>query len=61
MEDGSAQKNGSIHIATNNFTYQECLELAQILKELFNLKVTVISAGKKNQWRLNIWKESIPI
>jgi len=61
MQDGSAQLNAGVYIATNNFNKAECEFLANTLHELFGLTVTVISAGFANQWRLNIWKESVPL
>lgn len=59
MQDGSAQPGAGVYIATNSFSKKDCEFLAKTLQELFDLKVTVISAGYANQWRLNIWKESV--
>ena len=61
MQDGSRQKEQGIYIATHSFTYEECIFLSQILNRKFNLKSTVVKSGFKNQWRISIWKESMPI
>jgi len=60
QEEGSIQKGQGFYIATNSFTYKECLMLAGLLNSKFNLKTSVISAGFPNQWRISIWKESMP-
>ena len=59
MQDGSRQRKQGINIATNNFDYNECVFLSNILKNKFSLKCTVIKAGKDNQWKISIWKESM--
>ena len=59
MQDGSRQIGQGINIATNSFTYDECVFLSEILQRKFNLKVTVIKAGSPNQWKISIWKESM--
>ena len=60
MQDGSRQTKQGISIATNNFVYNECVFLCNILKEKYNLKCTVIKAGHVNQWKISIWKQSMP-
>lgn len=60
MQDGSRQKGQGVCIATNSFTYDECKFLALTLTKKYNLKTSVIKSGKLNQWRLSIWKESMP-
>jgi len=59
MEDGSRQIKQGVNIATNSFTLDEVLFLADILKTKYDLKCTVIKTGVENQWRISIWKESI--
>ncbi len=61
MKDGSRQKGQGVMIATNSFTYKECLFLANILNKNFGLKTSVIKTDFVNQWRISIWKESMPI
>lgn len=61
MQDGSFQKGQGISIATNSFTYDECLFLARILTQKYNLKTSVVKTGIPNQWRISIWKESMPL
>jgi len=61
MQDGSRQKNQGVSIATNSFSYKENLFLANILTQLYGLKTSVVSAGYPNQWKINIWKESLPL
>jgi hypothetical protein len=60
MQDGSFQKGQGICIATNSFSYEECHFLARILTNKYNLKTSVIKTGHFNQWRISIWKESLP-
>jgi ubiquinol-cytochrome c reductase cytochrome b subunit len=60
MQDGSYQKGQGVNIATNSFTYEDCKFLALILTNKYNLKTSVVKSGKPNQWRLSIWKESMP-
>jgi len=59
MQDGSRQRGQGIYIAVNSFTYEECIFLRNILQEKFKLKCTIVKTGKINQWRINIWKESM--
>lgn len=58
-EDGSRQINQGIYLATNCFTYKECIYLADLLNHLFSLKTSVIRTGAPNQWRISIWKQSM--
>jgi len=59
MQDGSRQKNQGINIATNSFSFNDCLYLSKILNEKYGLKTSVIKAGHINQWKISIWKESM--
>lgn len=61
MQDGSFQRGQGISLATNSFTYEECNYLACILTNKYNLKTSVVKTGVPNQWRISIWKESMPI
>jgi len=61
MQDGSRQKNQGIYIATNSFTYDECEFLCSILYRKYNLKTSTVKTGFPDQWRISIWKESMPI
>lgn len=60
MQVGSYQKGQGINIATNCFTYEECQILANILTRKYKFKTSVIKTGKPDQWRITIWKESMP-
>ena len=60
MQDGSRQKNEGINIALNSFRKEECQFLSQILSKKYKLKSTVVKTGQPNQWRISIWKESMP-
>ena len=60
QQDGSYQKGQGLSIATHSFTYEECKFLALILSQKYNFKTSVIKSGKPNQWRVSIWKESMP-
>jgi len=59
MQDGSRQVNQGVSLATHSFTYEDCIFLSTILKKKYNLKCTVIKTGHIDQWRINIWKESM--
>jgi LAGLIDADG DNA endonuclease family len=61
MQDGSRQKGQGVMLATNSFTYDECLMLANILTNKLGLTTTVIKTGVEGQWRINIWKKSMPL
>lgn len=61
MQDGSRQVKQGLTIATNSFTYQECLFLSNVLTNKFGLKTSVIKTGISNQWKISIWKESMPL
>jgi len=60
MQDGSRQKKQGITLATNSFTYEECVFLSKILTDKFDLKTSVIKAGHEGQWKISIWKQSMP-
>nr|YP_009059685.1 LAGLIDADG endonuclease [Parasitella parasitica]AIO05735.1 LAGLIDADG endonuclease [Parasitella parasitica] len=60
MDDGSRQKEQGIMIATHSFSYEDVQFLANILTELYGLKTSVVKSGIDNQWRINIWKKSMP-
>jgi ubiquinol-cytochrome c reductase cytochrome b subunit len=60
MQDGSRQRNQGINIATNSFRLEECEFLCQILRNKYNLKVNPTKTGYTDQWRISIWKESMP-
>jgi hypothetical protein len=49
MQDGSRQKKQGITLATNSFTYEECVFLSKILTDKFDLKTSVINAGHEGQ------------
>ncbi len=59
MQDGSRQKNQGITLATNSFSYKDCLYLSKILNEKYGLKTSVIKAGHVDQWKISIWKQSM--
>lgn len=61
MQDGSRQDKQGVSIATNSFTYEDCLFLCNILSDKYNLRCTVVKTGSENQWRISIWKQSMPI
>ena len=60
MQDGSRQSGQGLMLATNSFTKEDCLILANILNEKFGLKTSVIKAGHKDQYKISIWKASMP-
>ena len=59
MQDGSRQMDQGICLATNSFTYEDCVYLSKILSVKYGLKTSVIKAGHINQWKISIWKQSM--
>lgn len=57
--DVGAKVNKSLKISTNSFSYSDCLLLVKALHNNFNIKASIQSAGKKNQYLIYIWKESL--
>jgi LAGLIDADG DNA endonuclease family len=49
MQDGSRQSGQGIFLATNSFTYNDCVFLAHIFNKKFGLIVTVNKTGVKDQ------------
>jgi len=58
MEDG-AKVNQSLKFITNSFSYNDCLLLIKTLNSNFNIKASIQLAGKKDQYIIFIWKESM--
>lgn len=61
MQDGSRQQGQGVVFATNSFTKQDCIFLAQILTDKYGLKTSVVKAGFHNQWKISIKKESMEL
>ena len=60
MDEGCKVGSG-LKLSTNSFTYSDCLLLVKALFDNFNIKSTIQSAGKNNQFHIYIWKESMPL
>jgi ubiquinol-cytochrome c reductase cytochrome b subunit len=58
MVDG-AKISKSLKLSTNSFSYSDCLLLVKALHNNFNIKASIQSAGKKDQYLIYIWKESL--
>ena len=54
MQHGSYQKGQGIYISTHSLKYEDCLFLASILSNKYNLKTSVIKTGFPNQWIISI-------
>jgi LAGLIDADG DNA endonuclease family len=61
MQNGSYQKGQGIYIATNSFTFEECNFISIVLTNKYKLKTSVVKTGTPDQWRISIWKESMPL
>lgn len=59
MDDGT-RVGKNLKFCTNSFSYEDCLFLSQILSELYNIKTSIHSAGKENQYIIYVLKESMP-
>lgn len=60
MDDGCKSGSG-LKLATNSFSYSDCILLIKMLYENFNLKSSIQLSGVENQFIIYIWKESIPL
>jgi ubiquinol-cytochrome c reductase cytochrome b subunit len=60
MQEGSRENKQGVNITTHSFTKEECQFLSYILSKKYKLKSTVIKTGYPHQWRISIWKESMP-
>ena len=58
MNDGAKVSQG-LKFNTNCFSYNDCLLLIKALNSNFNIKASIQSAGKKDQYIIYIWKESM--
>jgi len=56
MQDGSRQAGQGVSFATNSFTHEDTVRLAELLTSMYGLKTSVIKTGKEGQWRISIWK-----
>lgn len=60
MDDGCRSGYG-LKLATNSFTFSDCLRLTQVLYDLYGIKATVQKAGAATQkYHISIWAESMP-
>jgi LAGLIDADG DNA endonuclease family len=53
MNDG-AKVGQNLKFFTNSFSYNDCLLLIKALNTNFNIKASIQSAGKKDQYIINI-------
>lgn len=58
INDGS-RSGKSIKWCTNSFSYEDCVRITNILYKLYNVKCSVNSAGKKDQYVIYVLKESM--
>lgn len=57
--DNGAKVSKSLKLNTNSFSYNDCLLLVKVLNNNFNIKASIQSTGKKDQYLIYIWKESM--
>jgi ubiquinol-cytochrome c reductase cytochrome b subunit len=57
--DNGTKVNKGLKLNTNSFSYNDCLLLFKALNNNFNIKASIQSAGKKDQYLIYIWKESM--
>jgi ubiquinol-cytochrome c reductase cytochrome b subunit len=58
MDDGAKVAQG-LKFCTNSFSYNDCLLLIKALNNNFNIKASIQSTGKKDQYIIYILKESM--
>jgi len=46
-------------LATNRFTFEDCVYLSNTLSVNYGLKPSVVKAGHTNQWKISIGKHSM--
>ncbi len=61
ITDDGCKIGSGLKLCTNSFTYADCLLLVKVLFDNFNIKSTIQSAGKIDQYHIYIWKESMPL
>ncbi|KAF2135176.1 uncharacterized protein K452DRAFT_239839, partial [Aplosporella prunicola CBS 121167] len=49
MQDRSRQKDQGISLATNSFTFEDCVYLSKILSVKYGLKTSVVKVGHIDQ------------
>ena len=59
IDDGS-RSGKSIKWCTNAFNYEDCMSLVNILYKKYNIKCSINSAGKKDQYVIYVIKDSMP-
>jgi ubiquinol-cytochrome c reductase cytochrome b subunit len=59
IQDDGGKVSSGLKIATNSFSYDEVEFLAKLLRDKYNLKVSVIKTGHINQYNLYISKSSM--
>jgi hypothetical protein len=59
ISDDGGYTNAGVRIATNNFTFNEVEMLANILRNKFNLDVTIQKIGLSNKFSVYIKKNSM--
>lgn len=60
MDDGCRSGQG-LKLSTNSFNYEDNLKLYNILKDKYNLNISIHKTGHINQYNLYIHKKSIPL
>jgi hypothetical protein len=60
MQDGSRQAGQGVLFSTHSFTHEDTVRLAELLTSMYGLKTSVVRTGKEGQWRISIWKRSMP-
>ena len=59
MQDGTCQQGQEISLATNSFSKEDCIFLAKILQDKYDLKTNVVKAVYYNKWKISVQKESM--
>jgi len=60
MDDGGKLGSG-LKLATNSFSYSDCMLLTKVLYDNFKIKATIQKAGVPNQYHIYIWQESMSL
>jgi ubiquinol-cytochrome c reductase cytochrome b subunit len=57
--DNGVKVGKGLNLSTNSFSYNDCLLLIKALNNNFNIKASIKLSGKKDQYFIFIWKESM--
>ncbi len=55
------KKSRTFYFCTDNFTYEECQFLVDLLKNKFKIKASVVIRSRDTMWRIRVSRKSVPL